>query len=1115
MYRTGDLASYLDDGRVCYAGRIDNQVKIRGQRLELEEVEKNLHDTLSEIVKPGSKRVVVDAVAFSGLISKQLIAFICLDENEDIGSLDWAVKDGPELMTSSAEQDRFSTMVSELEEKMKTLLPIYAVPTVWVPLKTVPFTISRKADRRRLRNIVSELTVKELGIFINRKRDASATELKLSPKGVKLQALWADVFKVDPSEIEPDDNFFSLGGDSVMAIKLIAAARANGFDLSLDIVFKSPILYDMSVVTKDLVIREEDLAAIPPFKLLSKADVNMVCREASKACSIPRELIEDIYPCSPMQEGLLALSMKDPGTYILQFVYQMPESVDLDRLRSSWEAVAKHAQVLRTRFFDCNSDLHQVVVNKPLNWGIVDGDLDKFFSAEKERGLKFGEPMSRHTVLRQYHKGKTDFFLIWTIHHALVDGWSESDITTAVEQEYLGKSSEISKAPQYNKFINYISQQNQESGRQFWKQQLEDAPAPVFPPLPSSSYVPKVERSNRIDHHLDEHAEAELKYNVPSFKKGSVTAATMIQAAWLILLGIYSDTSDVVTGLTLNGRAAQLPRIDSIPGPTVTTIPFRARLSPDQKLSELLQNTQDQYLSILPFSQFGLHNIRRLSDGAIAACKFRTLLVVQSANNSKDSRQLLLGRSYFFPVMDFALVMECELQGDTIDFRATFDHQILREEEVRRIFQQMADILRRMSVGDEDMRIGELMRISEGDREQIGKWNSVKGEEKQLEWLVDPEDVDSLTPIGGVGEVLVGTTEPGAQHPDVGLEAKNFVEVPTWYQNQSEQPARKFYKTGVLAKYSWDGVISPIGRKDDLVEIQGQRVDITEIEAHIKEAIPSSWQWSPAQFAVTAVSDGEGSKVLAVFFVAGDESSHGSDEDVILMGTSKRLGLFHEMVEEVDAELHQKLPEHKVPFLYIPVQRLPLSDSKVLDRKSLVAVASKLLPAQLSRFRIKRATTSNSQPPSTPIEKRIHKIWMDLLDVDQIGVEDNFFHLGGGSVLAMRLVSMARRDGMTMTENGEEEEIAPFSLIEDLDVAEQKKEAASQCRITEDKIEDLYPCSAMQLHYITGYPGANKTIYDPWDWQSQATYTLPPTLDLDRFVAAHKVWNPSSRPHRA
>jgi aryl carrier-like protein len=236
---------------------------------------------------------------------------------------------------------------------------------------------------------------------------------------IKFQSLWVVVFGLSSSDIDLDDNFFSLGGDSVLAIKLVAAARSAGLDLSLETVFEYPVLSDMATITKSLTAREQSVAEIIPFSLLdSSRNINLVLQEASKQCFISEKCIEDIYPTTPMQEGLLALSMKDRGTYILQFVYQMSESVDLDRLRVAWETVARRTDVLRTRFFDYDSELLQVVVAEPLRWKVADGDLATFLVMEKKQGLQFGETMSRQSVLRQ--NGPPQCYLVWTIHHALV-----------------------------------------------------------------------------------------------------------------------------------------------------------------------------------------------------------------------------------------------------------------------------------------------------------------------------------------------------------------------------------------------------------------------------------------------------------------------------------------------------------------------------------------------------------------------------------------------------------------------------------------------------------------------------------------------------------------------
>lgn len=914
MYRTGDLARYLEDGRVCYVGRIDNQVKIRGQRLEVEEVEKKLLDFLAELRGVETKHVVVEAVTFPGLTSKLLVAFLCLSTSELIGSLNWDTEDddAPAVGTSPSEQERFSAMVSKIEATMKLLLPSYAIPSIWIPLHHLPFAISRKIDRKRLQNIVTTLSARQLATFANpgASLSSSKTRVQMTKNESKLQTLWADAFGVDPSSIDLDDNFLSIGGDSVLAIKLIAAARASKLDLNLNIIFEHPILSEMARITKSLAILEEDLDAVPPFVLLDGGrKVSLVCQEASKECSIAGHSIEDIYPCSPMQEGLLSLSMKDPGTYILQFVYQIPDSVDLNKLKVAWETVAKRTQVQRTRFFfDYNSDLLQVVVDDLLQWEVADGDLATFLAMDKKQIMNLGERMSRQTILRQHNS--VQYYLVWTIHHALIDGWSESDIINSVEQEYLEDFSKTLPTPKFNTFIKHVGKQDKESAQDFWRHQLADAPAPVFPPLPYPSYIPKVQRSSRILHHLDSYSEAELEHKVPLFKRGSATAATMIQAAWFLLVGMYSNTSDVVTGVTLNGRVALLPGIDRIPGPTVTTVPFRARFSSDQKVSDFLRSIQNQYLSIIPFVQFGLQNIRRLSEDAIAACKFRSLLVVQSANRPRETNQVLIGRSYSFPVMDFAVVMECEIYQESIDFRATFDHQVLSEEEVRRMFQQMEDILHRIFLSSPETRVSDLQKIFAANMLQISQWN---------------------------------------------------------------------------------------GKAVALNGLQEQK------------------------------------------------------------------------------------------------------------------------------------TTRNFKSPSTKMEKRIYNLWKRLLNIDQIGVDDNFFQLGGGSVLAMRLVSMARKEGMTMTVAGifkapvlrnlaltvreyvKTGDIPPFALLLGLDVADLCHQTLLQCGISEEEIEDIYPCSAMQLHYVTGYLEAKRNTSDPWDWQSQVAFTLPSSIDLDRFRA---VWELAINRHQ-
>jgi amino acid adenylation domain-containing protein len=708
LYRTGDLARYNEDGTFCYVGRIDGMVKIRGQRLEVGEIERQLSNSFSAIEAFEPEHLLVEAIVPVGpRLSTILVAFVCCNGPE-IGNLGWNDDDDPIPTTSDRERETFVSIVSSLEARMRLTLPAYAIPSFYIPLRQVPFAISGKADRKRLRNIVSRLSMKQMASFSSTPEDMSSSKAPSTHIEQRLQALWADAFGTEPSKIYADDNFFSLGGDSVLAIRIVAASRAEGLDLTLETIFMHPILSELASLTKQLDAFKREVG-IPPFSLLQDArTTTRVLRQASKQCAIADNVIEDIYPCTMTQSGLLAISLKDRGAYIMQLVYTLPVSLDVQRFLDAWESVARRNAILRTRFFEDDGIFLQLVVKEPLRWHIAkDESLDSVLQKEKARRMSLGEPMSWHTLL--YNSNSEDYHLIWTVHHSVVDGWAASKIASAVEDEYFGHLIQP-RSQDFNCFIQYLSRQPSETQERFWSDQLAGAPGPSFPQLPSSSYIP--------------HADAVLEYEAPSFKRPGITTATMIQTAWSLLVGIYSSSSDTVTGVTLNGRTAHVPGIEKIMGPTITTIPFRTRWKPDQPSIDLLQAVQNQYVSILPFEQFGLQNIKRLGAEANTACNFRNILVIQSLDDSESARKLLRGRRYTFSSLDCALMMECELGEKSINFRATFDNKVLRNAQVERIFKQLEHLLHGLSSSNASMKISDVQKICQADTEQILEWNN-------------------------------------------------------------------------------------------------------------------------------------------------------------------------------------------------------------------------------------------------------------------------------------------------------------------------------------------------------------------------------------------------------
>lgn len=182
LYRTGDLVRLRKDGSLFHVGRIDSQMKVRGQRLELSEVEIYLQDTLqSEFDDTGKCRllsaidhVVVEAVQTQGSGSSQLLAFLCLKTSEPIGSFDWEL--GASLHSSVVDLSRvfetnaaathtLSGLVARVTARMKFMLPTYAIPSAFIPLQSVPQAVSLKTDRTKFRSIAARFSLQQMLLF--------------------------------------------------------------------------------------------------------------------------------------------------------------------------------------------------------------------------------------------------------------------------------------------------------------------------------------------------------------------------------------------------------------------------------------------------------------------------------------------------------------------------------------------------------------------------------------------------------------------------------------------------------------------------------------------------------------------------------------------------------------------------------------------------------------------------------------------------------------------------------------------------------------------------------------------------------------------------------------
>ncbi|KAF4227954.1 hypothetical protein CNMCM8980_007023 [Aspergillus fumigatiaffinis] len=490
-------------------------------------------------------------------------------------------------------------------------------------------------------------------------------------------------------------------------MQLAAAARQDGFTLPVADVFQYATL---SRQAKCLQSETDNASAdLVPLSLISKVGIrDDLIRLAVLQCQVPEEQIADIYPCTALQEGLMVLTIKTAGAYVAHFSYTVPNEVNLDKLHAAWNAVARANPILNTRIIKSLAlGTFQVVVPADLEWVI--NDNKHALRSLTSTSFRFGEPLVRVAVVRS-HDRRTPHWLMLSMHHAVYDAWSLPLLLEQVEATLRG---EPLRPRPFSPFVAYLIQ-SKEAAEAFWRTELTDSNAVPFPPLPAPSYTPTPTES--------------ATHTIPlsPVLPGDFTLSTTLRLAWALSLSQYTNTDDVVFGLTVTGRGAPVVGIEQMTGPTIATIPLRVRLDGDATAAQALRQVQNHSARLLPYEQTGLQNIRRLSDEAAAACDFQNLLVIQPRRKMKTGDLFteadVTAREGAFTT--YALTLVCELSSDSVVVQATYDPHVIGGTEVQRLLYQLAHVTQAIHCHP-DRRIRDMSSLSPEDRAQLQRWNGV------------------------------------------------------------------------------------------------------------------------------------------------------------------------------------------------------------------------------------------------------------------------------------------------------------------------------------------------------------------------------------------------------
>ena len=573
LYKTGDLARYLPDGDIEYLGRCDHQVKIRGFRIELGEIEAALaaHPDVSEALVMVRSDVAED---------KSLIAYVVAPPGRNL-------------------------TVSDLRGYLKERLPEYMLPVAFVKLDEFPLTANGKLNRRAL----------PAPGFDRPDLD----EDYVAPQSLVeelLASIWSDV--LDITRVGIHDNFFALGGDSIRSVRVVALARQRGLDLSLQQLFQHQSISELAAEINFTNGSNAEAERTQAFELVTAADRS----------KLPED-VEDAYPLAMLQAGMLFHMAFTPDSPLYHNVdsYHLKAQFDLEAFRQAVQMVVARHAMLRTSFDLATYTEPLQMVHKTAFLKVEADDLrrlsfdeqeriiDEFVEAEKKNRFDFSSP----PLLRfHFHRRSDDTFqFTLTECHAIFDGWSLTSTVAEIFKYYFALLDDgvCQPAPppesSYRDFVR-LERKAIESKqcRQYWNEKLADSTPLKLPVWPASF---RGEARARVQRSLVPVPAEVIEGLRRLARSATVPLKSVLMAAHLKVMSVMGGQTDVVTGLTCNGRPEHLDA-EQVRGLFLNTVPIRLKVSRGNWL-DLVRSAFEAEWESLPFRRYPLAAMQR-SKGA-------------------------------------------------------------------------------------------------------------------------------------------------------------------------------------------------------------------------------------------------------------------------------------------------------------------------------------------------------------------------------------------------------------------------------------------------------------------------------------------------------------------
>ncbi|WP_338485301.1 non-ribosomal peptide synthase/polyketide synthase [Pseudomonas trivialis] len=436
------------------------------------------------------------------------------------------------------------------------------------------------------------------------------------------------------------------------------------------------------------------------------------------ALPVPGPAIADLYPLSPMQQGMLFHTLYEPEAqaYINQLRLDI-EGLDLLKFGRAWQAALDRHDILRSSFHWLGLDsAHQLIQRQvDLQLQVIEdpgADVDALADAEREQGFALDRaPLFRLLLVRG---AGAAWHLVFTSHHILMDGWSNAQLLGEVIAHYAGHAV---PAPlgQFRDYLGWLQQQA--SGEAFWKTALAPVQAPTL--LADALRAP-VDGVGMADHQVAFGSEFTAALGTFA-RQHKVTLNTVLQGAWSLLLQRYTGQDCVVFGATVAGRSAPLPGIEQQLGLFINTLPIISAASPAQSTGAWLGELQALNLSLRDHEQVPLYNIQGWA-GQQGAALFDTLLVFENFPVAEALKQsapagLTFGALRNHERTSYPLTLGIEL-GERLRLEFSYDRARFSAAQVTRLGANLQHLLAQM-MADADSCLGNLQLLDASAQREV------------------------------------------------------------------------------------------------------------------------------------------------------------------------------------------------------------------------------------------------------------------------------------------------------------------------------------------------------------------------------------------------------------